>query len=145
MADYIKKLKDPRWQKKRLNILNRDEFTCQKCFDNESTLNVHHKYYLNGNDPWDYPDEALITLCEECHKEEKEYIEDLNKLIIKIKTYILSYNYNSLEHIIDYIFKYSPVNNAEVIVDIVENYVSDPENVRRMANLYFDKIKSRGK
>lgn len=31
-------------------------------------LNVHHKYYINGNFPWEYDNGALITLCEECHK-----------------------------------------------------------------------------
>lgn len=36
--------------------------------EKEVRLNVHHKYYVNGLNPWDYPDEDLITLCEECHK-----------------------------------------------------------------------------
>lgn len=26
-------------------------------------LNVHHHYYINGKKPWEYPDEALLTLC----------------------------------------------------------------------------------
>lgn len=30
-------------------------------------LNVHHKYYIKGHNPWDYSNEALITLCEKCH------------------------------------------------------------------------------
>lgn len=42
---YSEKLKDPRWQKKRLEILNRDEFACRFCGDNKSTLNVHHISY----------------------------------------------------------------------------------------------------
>jgi len=67
---YGEKLKDPRWQKKRLKILVRDEWTCQVCFDDKSSLSVHHCYYEKGKDPWDYPDEALVTLCEDCHSEE---------------------------------------------------------------------------
>ena len=31
-------------------------------------LNVHHKYYIKGKAPWEYEDDALITLCEDCHK-----------------------------------------------------------------------------
>lgn len=62
---YSEKLKDPRWQRKRLEILNRDSFTCQYCGDTKSTLNVHHKQY-HGN-PWDAPSESLETLCESCH------------------------------------------------------------------------------
>lgn len=65
---YSKKLRDPRWQRKRLEIMERDSFTCQSCYDNESTLNVHHTYYEYGNDPWDYPEGSLITLCERCHE-----------------------------------------------------------------------------
>ena len=30
-------------------------------------LNVHHKYYVNGNKPWEYSSDALVTLCEDCH------------------------------------------------------------------------------
>jgi hypothetical protein len=74
---YSEKLKDPRWQKKRLEILQRDEFTCVKCGDNTSTLHVHHKAYHSG-DPWDTPDAHLVTLCEGCHESEeielKQYI-----------------------------------------------------------------------
>ena len=64
---YGDKLKDPRWQKKRLEVLERDDFTCQKCCDTETTLNVHHRVYFKNKDPWDYLDTDLITLCEKCH------------------------------------------------------------------------------
>ena len=72
MVAYKEKFLDPRWQKKRLEILARDEFCCQMCFDPESTLHVHHRYYETAKDPWDYPDNALVTLCDECHECEHE-------------------------------------------------------------------------
>ncbi|GAC1385849.1 MAG: hypothetical protein NVSMB45_15070 [Ginsengibacter sp.] len=65
MANYSEKLKDPRWQKKRLEILNRDEFKCTLCGDDKTTLQVHHKKY-NG-EPWEVDSEDLITVCEDCH------------------------------------------------------------------------------
>lgn len=65
---YAEKLKDPRWQKKRLEIMQRDEWECRGCHDKNNTLNVHHLKYINSNEPWDYPDDLLITLCEECHE-----------------------------------------------------------------------------
>lgn len=65
---YSEKLRDPRWQRRRLQIMERDNWRCQLCFDDESTLHVHHVWYA-GRDPWDAPDEALITLCHECHEE----------------------------------------------------------------------------
>ncbi len=64
---YSELLKDPRWQKKRLEIMRRDSFTCQVCGDTKTALNVHHKQYFNGKKPWEYKDEDLITLCECCH------------------------------------------------------------------------------
>ncbi len=64
---YSEKLKDPRWQRKRLEILNRDGFSCILCEDKASTLHVHHLSYVKGKEPWEYQDENFITLCEHCH------------------------------------------------------------------------------
>lgn len=69
---YLQKLKDPRWQQLRLKVFERDEWTCQICYSNESPLIVHHRYYLKDREPWEYPLEALVTLCEECHTEERD-------------------------------------------------------------------------
>ena len=68
--DYKEKFKDPRWQKKRLEILERDEWCCRICFDDKSTLNVHHRYYIKNRAPWEYKLCELVTLCEKCHKKE---------------------------------------------------------------------------
>lgn len=69
---YAHKLQDPRWQKRRLEILTRDKFTCQKCEDTKETLHIHHRHYATGREPWDYPNELLVTLCKKCHKEEED-------------------------------------------------------------------------
>lgn len=58
--------KHPKWQKKRLQIAERDGWKCFACGDCESTLHVHHFAY-KGN-PWDVPDEWLQTLCESHHE-----------------------------------------------------------------------------
>jgi glutaredoxin len=64
---YSEKLRDPRWQKRRLEIFQRDEFKCTKCQCSEDTLHVHHLRYQSGSDPWESPDSDLETLCEYCH------------------------------------------------------------------------------
>lgn len=51
--------------------MGRDLFTCQKCGNKSETLNVHHRHYLTGRDPWDYPGELLITVCQPCHHQEE--------------------------------------------------------------------------
>lgn len=62
---YQEHLRSPKWQKKRLKILERDNFTCILCGDTESTLHVHHEKY-NGN-YWEANDGDLKTLCLHCH------------------------------------------------------------------------------
>lgn len=76
---YSEKLKDPRWQKMRLQVMERDDFTCRDCKSKTETLNVHHSHYRKGAEPWDYEDRFLITLCEECHKEAEAHRELLLK------------------------------------------------------------------
>jgi|WetSurMetagenome_2_1015567.scaffolds.fasta_scaffold975681_1 hypothetical protein len=70
---YSEKLKDPRWQKKRLEIFQRDNWTCVSCSSKEKTLNVHHRKYIKGKEPWDYELDDLWTMCEECHKRLTEF------------------------------------------------------------------------
>ena len=70
---YSEKLKDPRWQKKRLEILSRDNFTCLLCDDTETELHINHLQYTG--EPWDAPNEFLETLCKHCHKL-KHYISE---------------------------------------------------------------------
>lgn len=70
---YAEKLKDPRWQKKRLKILELAQWKCECCQCDDVTLHIHHLIYSKG-EPWDAPDETLECLCEDCH----EWREDWN-------------------------------------------------------------------
>lgn len=78
---YYEKLKLPQWQKKRLEILGRDKWECQNCGDESTTLHVHHTYYEKGLEPWEYPSQSLITLCEPCHKEAQVTLAELHRSI----------------------------------------------------------------
>ena len=87
---YEDLLKTEEWRGKRQKILNRDNNKCVYCGKTHN-LQVHHKYYSKYSNgfrvyPWNYPDDALITLCDECHKKVH------NKK--KIKTYYRSYSDN---------------------------------------------------
>ena len=46
--------------------MERDEFTCQYCYDTKTELQVHHIKYI-GTAPEETPDEYLVTLCKDCH------------------------------------------------------------------------------
>lgn len=81
MSAYAEKLKHPKWQKKRLEILERDGFKCYHCRDDSETLHVHHIYYERGKQPWEYPSEAYVTLCATCHEQEEGRRLMISKLI----------------------------------------------------------------
>lgn len=72
MSAYSDKLMDPRWQKKRLKIMERAGWKCECCGEDKETLAVHHLIY--SGEPWDAPDEDLECLCHTCH----EFREDFN-------------------------------------------------------------------
>jgi hypothetical protein len=82
MKTYSEKLRDPKWQKKRLEILERDKFSCQLCLDEKTELHVHHFTYDFKKEPWDYDDSNFITYCKHCHL--------LVESLLKEKTEILS-------------------------------------------------------
>jgi len=96
-SEYSQKLLDPRWQKKRLEILQRDDWACQSCGDTESTLHVHHRRYLSGKDPWDIDSCLLVTLCDVCHESEKADMKSaIEDLILSIKERFLSAEVSSI-------------------------------------------------
>lgn len=69
---YREDLNDERWKRKREKILKRDGYKCRWCGCIDK-LDVHHKYYNKYPDgsrvrAWDYPDDALMVLCDDCHK-----------------------------------------------------------------------------
>lgn len=75
---YSEKLKDPRWQKKRLEIFDRDKWTCRYCGETERTLHIHHTKYVG--EPWEAPNDTLETVCEACHL----LIEGAKKWVLSI-------------------------------------------------------------
>lgn len=87
MSEYGQKLKHPLWQRKRLEIMQRDGFKCRECGKDDETLHVHHVAYSRG-EPWDTPDHLLICLCHECHDErhsaEAECKDFLNTLMASL-------------------------------------------------------------
>ena len=83
--DYDKLLKKTAWKRKRKLIIDRDGGKCTVC-QSTNKLVVHHTYYYQERiKPWLYPDDCLITLCEECHNDWHKHHEIvvINNPIIK--------------------------------------------------------------
>ncbi len=70
--NYSEILKDPRWQKKRLEVLQSKGFKCEDCGDTKKTLHVHHRYYVSNRMPWNYPPVCYQVLCKSCHDSTNE-------------------------------------------------------------------------
>ena len=93
---YSEKLKDPRWQKKRSEVLERDNRTCRICDCQKKNMHVHHCIYFYGKDPWEYDNKTLQTLCPDCHIE----IEGHKEFIKKALAGIPLEHYNEIGNII---------------------------------------------
>lgn len=143
MTKYFEKLKDPRWQKKRLKILERDNWSCQRCGENESTLHVHHKKYLPGKDPWDIPENLLITLCAECHYGEREgWRNHMSGLEEALKENFLS------DHLYNFLNGFLNIHIAQhpdVTADVIEWALKTPEVMRALQEKYFNRFSSADK
>ena len=96
MNDFFKQYQHPNWQKKRLEILERDSYQCQQCGDKENQLQVHHGFYGKDKKPWEYDDRSLSTLCDNCHKKAQD-------LLNRIKEYIGFLREDDLHRVLGYV------------------------------------------
>lgn len=85
MNTYSQKLTSPFWQRKRLEIFNRDNFTCTACGSKHRELQIHHLEYLGNIAPQDYPADMLTTLCNICHAKEQGRKKHEDYLLTSLK------------------------------------------------------------
>lgn len=117
-TEYSKKLLDPRWQKKRLEILERDGWKCLACGETKKTLHVHHMRYLTGVDPWDTNNDDLVTLCEECHEAESFGRRELtNRLVEALE--IQHFFVNDIENLTNFIWSLSNAYSPEILLKML--------------------------
>jgi hypothetical protein len=69
-VNYRDLLRLPQWQKRRLTRLEASGWACEQCRATERELQVHHKRYVRGRAPWEYEDDELEVLCDNCHAAE---------------------------------------------------------------------------
>ena len=124
MSEYTELLKHPKWQKKRLEILERDNFQCRLCDDENTCLHVHHKEYIPANKPWEYENNKLITLCKDCHFIVEEIGFNIDRCkIIKLTTKTPSYKqfliiyWNLQQERAEFMSVTKATNNPEIQID----------------------------
>jgi hypothetical protein len=115
---YADKLKDPRWQRRRLAIMERDGFACKDCKATDKQLHVHHLIY--SQEPWDAGLGCLVTVCWECHAKRHTTEKRLKELIAK-----LGYLHEGLLH---------------SLVNAIEDTLSAPDRGEKCADQKFAKL-----
>jgi hypothetical protein len=139
---YSDKLRDPRWQKKRLEIFERDGFACQSCGDNTEMLCVHHLYYEKGKEPWEYENEALLTLCNPCHEVETIEIKRCEQQLIAVlasKRFLSS----QLISLAAGFHCLKMFHAPEVVASIIEFALETPEIMDLLSDLFFKDLRKR--
>lgn len=92
---YSERLLDRRWAEFRkvcerfymADPENRDErIECGFCWREEAERkHLHHKFYIEGREPWEYEPQDMMFVCGRCH-------EQLHKDALQVWTYLLSSN-----------------------------------------------------
>jgi hypothetical protein len=129
---YAEKLKDPRWQKKRLEIFQRDQFRCMECFSDEKSLQVHHIAY-KGKEPWDTPNKLLITYCHDCHQKEEDKLKAAGENFVKLmradgqRSIEMEYFLGNLKYLMEKDIPHTAVGFLSLVIidEKLLNYISD--------------------
>lgn len=165
-TEYFQLLKDPRWQKKRLEKLEASNWHCDNCGDHETTLHVHHRQYFKNRMPWDYEDAQLHVLCEDCHLDEHQTLDELKDLISRaspsksgallagfyeqdelvhwgdIESFRQGDHYTYLSGVVARIVsELTAVHQMQILVDAVKLSGNKPDNIKiinRLIDLYGD-------
>lgn len=114
MTDYYELLKHPNWQRKRLEILQRANFSCENCGSADKPLHVHHTYYESKHKPWEYPNESLHALCEDCHSKVQDRKTLFNRQLGKV-------GYAAIDGLYGYALGTESQENLELPIDVL-NY-----------------------
>lgn len=88
MKTYSQKLADPRWQRKRLEIMSVAGFKCEDCNRRDQELQVHHCAYIRGLEPWQYDSALLMCLCDGCHEKRQQREDAIRVSIGKITRFL---------------------------------------------------------
>jgi hypothetical protein len=124
--NYFELLKSPLWQKKRLENLELADWECTNCGNKDNQLQVHHKQYIKGRNPWEYENEQLEVLCNKCHG-------DMHEMLDAIKTII---SYSDIYEIFNLLKGYVSDNiNAKYDLQNNNSLMSDFSNIGVIASI----------
>lgn len=139
--DFMAQYRSKWWIETSKRIKSRDNNTCQMCGCNDKPLSVHHLYYGEGGSI-EVEDSSLVTLCEDCHKEQNEYRSDCNALIDEMRQSMTDIE---LYQVFNYVLNHfcPTVNmpvwmcNIDAELQIPDVYISDTygDEVKKIHNI----------
>lgn len=120
--NYSDKLKNPKWQKKRLEVLNLHGFKCEKCGCEDKELHVHHRFYIKGREVWQYDNDVFQVLCCDCH--EKEHSKEKESVSI---VEVVPKRFKKLIDLLIECDSYCDfeINDVEMVLEFYLKHVSD--------------------
>lgn len=80
-GSYSEILRDPRWQRRRLEAFGEHDWKCFECGATDKELHIHHNFYLKNKKPWEYDLDQLSVLCVDCHRKITELGKDLREAL----------------------------------------------------------------
>ena len=134
--DFLAQYQTKEWYELSKRIKARDNNTCQMCGCNNKPLSVHHLCYRNG-DILDNSEEELITLCEDCHNEQKESREYIFEVLNNLRTIFTDYEIATM---LDTLY-HASVSDGPVYFRTLEpskdfeNLFTDCQNIKKAINL----------
>lgn len=116
--------------------MERDDFRCQNCGNPDTTLNIHHKYYIKDRDPWEYPDLSLITLCDYCHAKEHTSKTEIEKDLL-ISLYDIGFTTDDISEISAGFKKFKLMETSIWVAMALSKWLSNKKNQKELIGWAF--------
>ena len=101
----------------------------------------HHRKYIPNTDPWDYPDNLLVTLCENCHEIERESRPEYEKLLVEQLR--VNFFADDLRRLALGFSELKLLHAPEVVASVYEWALSSPEIQGELIDRFFLDMKAK--
>lgn len=136
----IQDCKDKRWKALQAKIFERDCWCCVSCGDAQSKLFVHLKTFYPGKKPWEYPENELVSLCEDCLAEERQLLGTALKCLTEAarKQFLSS----QIHNIACSLLAMKKPTDSETVAEAISLWLRMPRLVEFMVETYHRKLES---
>lgn len=80
-TEFLKKYDMPEWKAFSTTIRRERQNACQCCKRSDKPTHVHHPFYKPGAEPWQYSKEEVVLLCDNCHEELHEQLNNFRRYV----------------------------------------------------------------